>query len=60
VFGGRTALWLAVGTGVVALAVQRVRYARLERLGPMATAITVAINLSLGLAIAAMKAVVAR
>ena len=56
VFGGRTALWLAVGTGVAALAVQGVRYARLERLSRMATIITVAVNVALGLVIALTKA----
>lgn len=59
VFGGRTALWLAVGAGVAALAVQGVRYARLERLSRTATIITVAVNVALGVVIALMKALLA-
>jgi len=53
-----TALWLAVGVGVFALAVQGIRYARLEHLSRSGTAITIAVNLALGLAIVALKAAV--
>jgi hypothetical protein len=59
VFGVSTALWLAVGVGVATLAVQGLRYARLERLSPVGTIITVAFNLALGLAIALVKALLA-
>jgi hypothetical protein len=59
VFGVSTALWLAVGVGVATLTVQGVRYARLERLSPLGTIVTVALNLALGLAIALVKALLA-
>lgn len=51
-----TALWLAFAIGVASLAVQGFRYARLERLTRSGTAITVGLNLVLGLAIVALKA----
>jgi hypothetical protein len=59
VLRGSTALWLAVGAGVVTLTAQGVRYARLERLSRTGTAVTVAVNLALGLAIVALKVGVA-
>ncbi len=55
----RTAIWLALGLGVATLAVQGIRYARLERLGRTGTVVSVTINLSLGLSIVAMKVVLA-
>lgn len=58
VLGERAALRLALGVGVVTLAVQGVRYARLERLNPVATGISVAINLGIGLIIVALEAFV--
>lgn len=58
VLANRTALWVAVGVGVATLTVQGVRYARLERLSGTAAVVTVAINLALGLAIVALKALV--
>ena len=51
----RTALWLALGIGVITLTAQGVRYARLEQLTPIATSLTIALNLSLGLAIVALE-----
>ena len=51
-----TSLWLAVGLGVTTLAVEGVRFARLERLGTRGTIVSVAINLGLGLALVAVKA----
>lgn len=59
ILGERTALWLAVGTGVLTLTVQGIRYARLEQLTPIATSVTVALNVALGLAIVALEAFVA-
>ena len=56
VFAVRTALWLAVGVGVAALAVQGVRYARLERLSRIGTIVTVGVNLALGQVIVVLKA----
>jgi hypothetical protein len=58
-FAVDTALWLAVGVGAATLAVQGVRYARLERLSRAGTIITVAVNLALGLLIALLKALLA-
>jgi hypothetical protein len=59
VFATRTALWVAVGLGVATLAVQGLRYARLERLSRTGTIVTVTINLALGLVIVLLKALVA-
>lgn len=56
---GSTAVWLAVGICVATLAVQGLRYALLERLGRLGTLAAVALNLALGLAIVALKVVVA-
>lgn len=54
-----TAIWLALVMGVVTLAVQGIRYARLERLSRIGTVVSVALNLSLGLAIVALKVILA-
>lgn len=54
-----TAVWLALALGVATLAVQGVRYARLERLSPIGTLVAVALNLSLGLAIVGLKVLLA-
>jgi hypothetical protein len=56
VLAGPTAFWLALGVGVATLTAQGVRYARLERLNPVATSISVAVNLGLGLIIVALEA----
>ena len=53
------AIWLALGVGLVTLAVQGMRYARLEHLGRRGTATSVAVSLGLGLVIVALKALVA-
>ncbi len=57
-FDGSTAVWLALGLGVAALAVQGVRYARLERLSKTGTAVVVGLNLVLGLSIVILKVIV--
>jgi hypothetical protein len=49
------AVWLALALGILTLAAEGVRYARLERLGPLAALLPVAINVGLGLAIVALK-----
>ena len=54
----RTSLWLAFGVGLAALAVQGVRYARLEQLSRVGTTVTVALNLALGLVLIVMKALI--
>lgn len=56
VFNDRTALWLAVGVGVATLAVQGIRFARLEDLSTAGTLASVGINLALGLSIVLIKA----
>jgi hypothetical protein len=53
-----TALRWAFGVGILALAVQGMRYARLEDLSRTATIATVSLNLALGLAIVAVEAFV--
>jgi hypothetical protein len=55
----RVAIRLALGIGVLTLAVLGVRYARVERLGATATLLTVAINVVLGLLIVALEVAVA-
>jgi hypothetical protein len=50
------ALWLAFGLGAAALMVQALRYARLERLSRIGTAIAVGVNLAFGLIFVALKA----
>jgi len=51
----RASVWLALALGLVTLAVQGARYARLEHLGPAATLVAVAVNIGLGLAVVALK-----
>ena len=58
IFKGTTAIWLADGICVVALTVQGLRYALLERLGTVGTLISVALNLALGLTIVGLKVLV--
>jgi hypothetical protein len=55
-FGDRTALWVAVGVGVATLMVQGIRFARLEELSTVGTVASVGINLTLGLSIVLVKA----
>jgi hypothetical protein len=59
VFAGRTAVWLAFGTGVATLSVQGFRYALLERLSVLATVVTVALNIGIALMLVVLKVVVA-
>lgn len=54
----QTAVWLALGIGVTTLAVEGARYARLERMAPMGTIVSVALNVFLGLVIVGLKALV--
>ena len=54
----RLASVLALGLGVVTLAVQGARYAAVERLGPGATAVSIALNVSLGLVIVGLKVLI--
>ena len=51
-----TAAWLAMGFGLVTLAAAGVQYATAEHLGFLASALTVGVNLALGLVIVGLKA----
>ena len=57
VLDDETAVWFALGVGVATLAVQGVRYARLERLSGTGTVVSIALNVSLGLLIVALKVI---
>jgi hypothetical protein len=59
VFEETVAIWLAFGVGLLTLAVQGLRYARIERLGWLGTLAAIAVNIALGLAIVALKVTVA-
>ena len=59
VLGEQTAVWLALGIGVVTLGVQGARYAAVEQLDRTGTLTAVAVNLLLGLVIVGLKALVA-
>jgi hypothetical protein len=52
-------VWVAISVGLVTLAAEGVRPARLERLVPGATVAATGINLALGLLVVAMKVLVA-
>jgi hypothetical protein len=56
VFRATTAGWLAMGFGLATLTLQGVRYARVERLSRLGTAVSVGTNLALGLLIVVVKA----
>lgn len=58
IFRESRAIWLALVLGLVTLAVQGVRYARLEHIGRRGTVAAVAVNLLLGLVIVALKVLV--
>jgi hypothetical protein len=59
VLAERTAVMLALWLGVLALAAQGIRYARLERLSRSATFITVSLNLAIGLGLVALEVLIA-
>ena len=52
----RAAGWLAMGFGLATLLIQGIRYAGVERLSRLGTAVSVGINLGLGLLIVGLKA----
>lgn len=56
---GNTAIWIAIGLGVATLTIEGLSYARLERLGPAATLLTVTLNLALGMLIVLLKVLIA-
>jgi hypothetical protein len=59
VFQETAAIWLAFAVGLLTLAVQGWRYARVEKLGPLGTFAAIAVNVALGLLIVALKVTVA-
>jgi hypothetical protein len=58
-FAERTAVWIAMGIGVATLAVEGARFAALEKVSGSMRVVVVALNILLGLAIVALKALVA-
>ena len=59
VLGEQTAVWLALGVGVVTLGVQGRRYATVEQLDRAGTVTAVALNVLLGLVIVGLEALLA-
>jgi hypothetical protein len=59
VFKVTTAVWAAMSVGLLTLAVEGIRFARIERLGLLATVVATVINLGLGLLVVAMKVLLA-
>ena len=55
---GRTTVWLALAVGVATLAVQGLRYARIEQLGSAGTLAAVALNTALGLTLVVLEVLV--
>ena len=55
-FGETTSIWLALGLGLAVLALEGVRYARIERLGSTGLLVAVAVNVGIGLLVVALKA----
>jgi len=53
------AVWLALGIGFATLALEGVRYARLESLGRAGTLVAIALNLALGSLVVALKVALA-
>jgi hypothetical protein len=52
------ALWGALGIGLIVLAVQGILFARIERLGSLATLVVVTVNVGLGLLLIGLKVLV--
>jgi hypothetical protein len=57
IISARAAVWLAFALGLVALGAQGVVFARVERVGALATALVVTANIALGLLLVALKLV---
>ena len=55
-FDETASIWLALGLGLAILAVEGVRYARIEGLGSAATLMAVAVNVGIGLLVVLLKA----
>ena len=52
-----TAVWTAIGIGLVVLALEGAAFARIQRLGPLRTVVAVAANVGVGLLLVAAKLV---
>ena len=52
------AVWLALAIGLLILGAEGLRFARLERLGPLSTALAIVANLAVGLLVVALKVIV--
>lgn len=57
-FDETTSIWLALGLGLVTLAVEGARYARIEHLAAKGTLVAIAANVGLGLLVVVLKAAV--
>jgi len=57
-FDETTSIWLALGLGLGILALEGVRYSRIEHLGGKGTLVAVAANVGLGLLVVVLKAAV--
>jgi hypothetical protein len=55
-FDETVSIWLALGLGLLVLALEGVRYARMERLGSAGLLMAVAVNVGIGLLVVALKA----
>lgn len=55
-FDETVSIWLALGLGLLVLALEGVRYARIERLGSAGLLMAVAVNVGIGLLVVALKA----
>jgi hypothetical protein len=53
-----TAIWTAILIGLATLAIQGLRYARIERLSPVGTVVSVTVNFGLGLLMVGLKAAI--
>jgi hypothetical protein len=58
VFSERNSIWLALALGLATLAVEGVRYARIEGLRFVGTLVAVALNMGLGFLVVALKVLV--
>jgi hypothetical protein len=58
VFSERNSIWLALALGLATLAVEGVRYARIEGLHTVGTLVAIALNVGLGLLVVLLKVLV--
>jgi hypothetical protein len=59
VLSTQVAIWAAFGLGLVVLGLQGLRFARIERFGPVRTVVAVAVNVGVGLVLVAAKVLLA-